>query len=105
MASGPTGITLEIEPEAALELLTRLATDTEFRDSVEADPVAALGEYGISVDPSAVPAKVRLPPRRFIKKTIRLIEEEELQFGAAYAVLWNVLGGFAMPIVARDAAR
>jgi putative modified peptide len=50
---------LRIAPEAAEELLARLAADDEFRARLEAAPVEVLAEYGIAVAarPVALPSK------------------------------------------------
>ncbi len=41
--------------------LNRVARDDGFRAELEANPLAALAQYELEIDPSLVPAKVTLP--------------------------------------------
>jgi putative modified peptide len=44
-------------------LLDRLSTDDAFREKMLGDPVAALAEHGIAVDPASVPTARQLPSK------------------------------------------
>ncbi len=44
-------------------LLDRLSTDDAFREKMLGDPVSALAEHGITVDPASVPASRQLPSK------------------------------------------
>lgn len=50
-----------VSSEQLDKLMQRLATDAVFREHLLGDPVAALAEHGIEVDPATVPAVRRLP--------------------------------------------
>jgi len=43
------------------KLLDRLSSDPAFRERMLGDPVSALAEHGVEIDPSTVPAARRLP--------------------------------------------
>ena len=43
------------------KLLDRLGSDQAFREKMLGDPVSALAEHGVEIDPSTVPATRRLP--------------------------------------------
>jgi putative modified peptide len=43
------------------KLLDRLGSDPAFREKMLGDPVSALAEHGVEIDPSSVPAVRRLP--------------------------------------------
>jgi len=43
------------------KVLDRLSSDPAFREKMLGDPVAALAEHGVELDPAAVPAVRRLP--------------------------------------------
>ena len=60
----------------AQKLLERLATDDDFRARMEADPVAALAEYGFVIDPKIAPHAVSLPPKEHIKENIELLSKQ-----------------------------
>ena len=45
------------------QLLGRLGTDDAFREKFLGDPVAALAEHGVHVDPTDVPAVRSLPSK------------------------------------------
>lgn len=49
-----------------LAFLRRVARDEDFRAALEADPGAALAEYGLEVDAKDVPRNVRLPKEEAI---------------------------------------
>lgn len=55
-------------------LLDRLSTDDAFREKMLGDPVSALAEHGITVDPATVPAVRQLPSKEALvrdRATIR----------------------------------
>lgn len=60
----------------AHKLLDRLATDDEFRARMEADPVAALAEYGFHVDPTIAPYAVMLPSKEHIRENADLLASQ-----------------------------
>lgn len=60
----------------ARKLLDRLATDDEFRASMEADPVAAFAEYGFAIDREIAPGKVELPSKDEISKNSDLLSKQ-----------------------------
>ncbi|MEO7326146.1 MAG: NHLP-related RiPP peptide [Dokdonella sp.] len=45
------------------QILERLGTDDQFRERMLGDPVAALAEHGVQVDPSTVPHVRTLPSK------------------------------------------
>ena len=49
-----------------LAFLRRVSRDDSFRADLEADPQAALAEYGLHVDPATIPARVALPDENAI---------------------------------------
>jgi hypothetical protein len=59
-------ISLSISRENARKFLARLATEPDFRDWVEANPVDALGEEGIFISRELLPETVKLPPQKEI---------------------------------------
>lgn len=48
-------------------LLDRLGTDDQFREKFLGDPVGALAECGVQVDPASVPAVRNLPSKEALK--------------------------------------
>ncbi len=53
--------------EGQLAFLSRVAHDDRFRAELEADPQAALAQYGLDVDPSQIPSEVTLPSEEAIE--------------------------------------
>jgi putative modified peptide len=49
-------------------LLDRLSHDDAFREHVLGDPSAALQEYGLKVDPAALPKARKLPSKESLKQ-------------------------------------
>ncbi|WP_425478040.1 hypothetical protein [Novilysobacter spongiicola] len=43
---------------------------------MEADPVAALGEYGFDIDPEIAPSKVELPSKQAIAENAELLSRQ-----------------------------
>ena len=43
------------------KLLDQLGTDPAFRESFLGDPVSALAQHGVEVDPASIPAVRKLP--------------------------------------------
>lgn len=77
-----TGMTTPSQLDA---LLDRLGTDDAFREKMLGDPVAALAEHGIKVDPATVPAQRQLPSKEALlrdRATIRskIADEAKLDF-------------------------
>ena len=58
---------------AGEELLRRLATDDEFRARLAQNPTDVLAEYDVDLPPTAVPAKVVLPPRSQLAAALRAV--------------------------------
>ncbi|MCS3811331.1 NHLP-related RiPP peptide [Xanthomonas sp. 4461] len=52
--------------ENSKSLLQRLATDDEFRASMEKDPIAAFAEYGFKIEKSEAPIHVDIPSKEDI---------------------------------------
>lgn len=50
-------------PDQLDKLLGRLGSDDAFREKFIGDPVGALAEHGVQVDPSDVPAVRKLPSK------------------------------------------
>jgi len=54
--------------EQTEQFLRKIVTDPDYRAQVEQDPIAALAELGITLDPSEIPTgPVRLPPNEQIE--------------------------------------
>ncbi|GAA0711749.1 NHLP-related RiPP peptide [Dokdonella soli] len=49
------------------QILERLGSDDQFRERMLGNPVAALAEHGVNVDPSTVPHVRTLPSKDAIK--------------------------------------
>jgi putative modified peptide len=60
------------------ELVSRLATDDEFRARLARNPADVLAEYDIEVPPAAVPAEVVLPPRAQLAEALRAVAASHL---------------------------
>lgn len=60
----------------ARKLLERLAEDDAFREQMQADPIAALAEYGFKIDPDIAPHKIELPSKYEISKNIDLLSQQ-----------------------------
>ncbi len=54
-------------PEQLDKLLDRLGTDDQFREKFLGDPVGALAEQGVQVDPASVPAVRSLPSKQALQ--------------------------------------
>jgi hypothetical protein len=82
--------------EQAREFLERLEIDFEFREQVEANPVAVLAEFGIEISPNALPSPVKLPPPHAIQRVLAVHEEQDLlgTGGDAYLMIWVMHGAF-----------
>lgn len=58
------------------KLLQRLSSDHEFREKLLGDPVGALAEHGVEVDPESVPTVRRLPPMETLADQRNAIKEK-----------------------------
>lgn len=64
-------------PPAQLDaLLDRLSTDDAFREHLLGDPASALKEYGLSIDPAALPAARKLPSKDELKQARGAVKEK-----------------------------
>jgi putative modified peptide len=52
-----------VTSEQLSKILDRLGSDDQFRESMLGDPVAALAQHGVKVDPASVPAVRSLPSK------------------------------------------
>lgn len=64
-------------PHAPMGLLRRLADDDAFRTEVENDPVAALAQHGVHLDPSYLPTQVTLPSQAALHSFLEETPEED----------------------------
>ena len=71
----PVSTSYESTGEGHLAFL-RATQDDRFRAALEADPQAALAEYGLSVDPDEIPSNVTLPNAESILDTLIDIDDE-----------------------------
>lgn len=62
--------------ENARKLLERLASDDDFRTSMESDPAAAFAEYGFVIDRAITPGKVKLPTKEEISASSDLLSQQ-----------------------------
>jgi putative modified peptide len=70
------------------QLLGRLGTDDAFREKFIGDPVSALAEHGVQVDPADVPAVRSLPPKgTFVAQANALRAKAEGKSGLMFFVL------------------
>ena len=73
MSNGdPERIKVSIAPEEALELLGKLASDDDFRDSFCDDPQGILAAYHVDLPENLVPDPVLLPSKEDLT---RLLED------------------------------
>lgn len=56
-----------VAPEIIEKFLDRLASDDVFREKMLGNPVAALKEFDIDVDPADVPAVRQLPSKQTLQ--------------------------------------
>ena len=56
-------ISKDLSSSGQMAFLRRITQDDGFRSALEADPQAALAEYGLHVDPNEIPSEVTLPNR------------------------------------------
>lgn len=57
-------------------LLDRLSHDDAFREKVLGDPAGALKEYGLEVDPAALPKARTLPSKADLKQSRSAVREK-----------------------------
>ncbi len=57
--------------------LHRAAHDPLFRTALEADPQAALAEFGLSVDPEQIPSSVSIPNAHSILDVLVDVEDDK----------------------------
>ncbi len=62
--------------EGHLAFMRRVTQDDRFRAALEADPRAALAEYGLNVDSKQIPSKVTVPTEESIQGVMSSIEDE-----------------------------
>jgi len=102
------GLRSRISPEDADRFLDRLASDDEFRSSVEQNPHGVLGAHGIEVATSKMPDPVKLPSKDHVRSVIDTANASGM-FGEpdstprVHAIMMCVVG--AIPFVASDLQR
>lgn len=91
--------------DRALEFVTRLAQDDDFRARLESDPRSVLWDYGIEVSDELIPAEVVLPSKDDVQAVIDQGPEGVgmLQVGpAAFHPVFSAF--FAFPFLTSDEA-
>jgi hypothetical protein len=73
-----TFVEIRISPRLAEELMDRLINDTGFRERLEQDPNAELGQYGISIPPALLPDRVELPSPDELRQAYEAIDPDGL---------------------------
>ncbi len=63
------------DPKAVSDFLNKLATDDEFRQSVENDPVKIYAEYGFALDPAEISGEIKLPSKEEITRNLELYRQ------------------------------
>lgn len=89
--------------DRALEFVTRLAQDDEFRALLESDPRRVLWDYGIEASDDLIPAEVSLPSKDDVQAIIDQGPEGVgmLQVGpAAFHPIFSVF--FAFPFLSTE---
>lgn len=70
------------------QLFSRLGSDDAFREKFIGDPVSALAEHGVQVDPADVPAVRALPSKQaFSSQADALREKAQGKAGLMFFVL------------------
>ena len=70
--------------DGQLAFLRRITHDDLFRSVLEADPHRALAEYGLHLDPQAIPSRVELPSKRTLCDYL----EESGEDGSDFLMPW-----------------
>lgn len=60
---GELRLRIDTGRDQAVEFVTRLANDDEFRERLQNDPRSVLWDYGVEVAPELIPEMVELPPK------------------------------------------
>jgi putative modified peptide len=85
-------VSMELTSAEAFEFLTRLATDDDFRERLQSDPVPALSEYHITVSDPRLVANVTLPPKADVQQLLDNLEANDYAAaGAQFAPYGPVL--------------
>jgi hypothetical protein len=94
---GKYEIGIKISREDARKVLARLATDTDFRERLEENPVDELAELGITIPRDLLPDEVTLPPMREIAHLLyagdSVLDETASPFGLLIIFVFG-----AMPV-------
>lgn len=61
---------IDTSSDRALEFVTRLAQDDDFRASLESDPRSVLWDYGIEASDELIPTYVVLPAKQDVQAVI-----------------------------------
>jgi len=70
------------------KVLDRLGSDDQYRERFLGDPVAALAEHGVTVDPASVPAVRSLPSKEALQTQREAIKE---QAGGRLGFAWFLM--------------
>lgn len=64
---GELRLRIDTGRDQAVEFVTRLANDDEFRERLQSDPRSVLWDYGVEVAPELIPETVELPPKEEVQ--------------------------------------
>lgn len=87
----PLGINLSNADVAYLVL--SLCENDEFRDSIEENPVSALKDLGITVDPKEIPAEITLPDKAACRAKLTEFIRTPAEERNAFVIRWPFICG------------
>lgn len=64
---GELRLRIDTGRDQAVEFVSRLASDDDFRARLQNDPKAVLWDYGVEVAPELIPATIELPPKEDVQ--------------------------------------
>ena len=63
-------IHINVDSERAIDFVTRLQNDNDFRKRLTEHPRAVLWEYGVDYPPELIPERVTLPSKTEVRKLV-----------------------------------
>jgi putative modified peptide len=93
-------IRINISPEQTEALLSRLAEDDDFRESVEKDPSGMLAEYGIRIPADLLAGpQIELPSKEEMAVFREQLQSGELDPGTVFPGPIRMFGPFILMIM------
>lgn len=74
-------------------IVLSLCENDEFRSRIKEDPVSALKDLGITVDPKKIPAEITLPDKAECRNNLKIFVRTPAENRTAFVIRWPFICG------------